>query len=178
MRILQKKGMAGMGESGAINAAQVAEFNGDANAVAEGINQIATVLHEGLIRRVDNLYHVHDDWTALLGAMQADGRSVAAVVLITIVSLTAGVAVLLLARELVARRGARLGGLLRTIGAIFLSAVVVVIASRIVTEDEPTRRLIILWSIQRDNQRHLHLGRGGALYNIDAARPAGQPKSA
>lgn len=123
-----------------------AENEGDASALADWINQIVTVLHEGLIRRINNIVHAKADVTALLDTMLADGRSPGLVILIAGLSLAGGAAALLAAREIVARKGARFGRLLRGIAAFLLAALVVIIVSRLVTSDVPTRRLIILWS--------------------------------
>lgn len=122
------------------------EIETDANAVAEGVNQIATVLHEGILRRIGNTYRIGSDWADLLVSMHADGRNPLLTVLVAALSAAGGVVALLIAREIMVRRGARFGRLLRATGAILLAVVAVIIASRIVTRDVPTRQLIILWS--------------------------------
>ena len=122
------------------------EIETDANAVAEGVNQIATLLHEGILRRVGNIYRLGSDWADLLVAIHADGRNPLLTMLVAALSAAGGVAALLVAREIMVRRGARFGRLLRATGAILLAAIAVVVVSRIVTRDAPTRQLIILWS--------------------------------
>jgi len=124
-----------------------AENLGDeANLIAEGANRIATVIHEGVIRRVSNVSQFQEDWAALIGAMHADGRSAGMVMLIAALSLAGGVVALWAAREIVARRGARFGRLLRTICAFLLAVAAILVASRLLSNEPATRRLMILWS--------------------------------
>lgn len=135
--------------SGAKRVAQdhLAESVGDeAHALADGANRIASVFHEGLIRRVNNVMNFQQDWAALVQTMQADGRTAGMVALIAVLSLAGGALALLAAREIVVRRGARFGRLIRTVFAFLLAALVILIASRVVTSDLPIRRLIILWA--------------------------------
>lgn len=123
------------------------EIDGSAHALADWLNQIATILQEGLIRRIANLANTPADWMTLLNDMHAAGRNPAFTLLFALAAIVGGAVALVIARRIVVRFGRRFGRLVRGVLAVLLAVIAAIVASRIVTADAGTRQLVILWSV-------------------------------